>query len=171
MPLYPIDCPCGSDEGWSRKALPSDATEVECFECDRVNPITTIKSHQLAAIHGLTWNTEGSKGRYVKQAGRYFSSRKELEAWADKKGMELVSNTDSRWRAVREENREHADKDAKAEGFRDAEDRRAQIKENSREFRLQAAEKVIDRYTEEHGSEGKQTPEQLVAQKERKAAG
>ena len=53
MPLYPIDCECGSIEGWSRRKLPSDATEVECFECDRVVPIGTLKASQLARVTGF----------------------------------------------------------------------------------------------------------------------
>lgn len=162
MPLYPIDCPCGSIEGWSRKPLPSDATEVECFECDNVVPIGKWKNCQMPAVHGLNYMDEGLKGRYHKQAGRHFTSSKEMEAWAESKNYDIVDSSDKAWTSIKAENRAHADREAKTEGFDGMDDRRVQIKENSVDYMHAAAQKKIDKHHDEHGTEGMKTTDQVV---------
>lgn len=168
MPIYPIDCPeCGSREGFSRTAL-AVGDKVECFEC----PAITVVSNRMAVpnVVGTNWVDSGVKGRYSKQAGRYFENRKQMEQWAESKNLAIVSSKDSSWTSIREANREEREKDAKAEGFRDAEHRSRELKENSEEYRHQAAQKQIDRYHDEHGNEGKRSTDEHLAAVDAKAA-
>jgi len=164
MPLYPVNCPCGSEEGWSRRPIEPNTTEVECFSCPRVVPIVAMQAHQLAKVHGRDYLDDGVKGRFNKQAGRHFTSRKDMEAWAESRNLEPVSPNDTAWTSIKEINKEHANKDAKAEGFKDQEDRKKTLKEQPEDYLHAAAGKKIDAYHDEHGSAGKKSTDQFLAE-------
>jgi 5-methylcytosine-specific restriction endonuclease McrBC GTP-binding regulatory subunit McrB len=114
-------------------------------------------------------------GVYHPQAGRRFHSEKEMMAWASANGFEAVSpssdawkgmrdrNRNDAWKGMRDRNRNEADKDARRDGWRNAEERAATIRDKSKQRDLINAnkQKQIDAYHDEHGSEGKRDVEQF----------
>jgi hypothetical protein len=107
------------------------------------------------AITGRTWLRDGPGGHYSKQAGRFFQNAREIDTWAEQRGLAVVSSTSREWRGVKDANKEEAQKDAKSEGFADQDDRKRSLKENSRDYVAAAAEKKMEAYHAEQGTEGR----------------
>lgn len=153
--LTKIHCGCGSKDGWR-----IDEDTAECWECAR----TCYRVHRMPAQMGRFFmKGDGDNGGvYHPQAGRRFHSEREMAAWADANGFEMVSPTSSTWQGIKDRNRNEADKDARRDGWSSAEERAATIRDKSKQRDLIAhnRQKQIDEHHEEHGSEGKVTVEQ-----------
>jgi hypothetical protein len=148
-------CVCGSLDGWR-----IDEDTAECWECAR----TCYRVHRMPAQMGRFFmRGDGDNGGvYHPQAGRRFHSEKEMAAWADANGFEMVSPTSSTWQGIKDRNRNEADKDAKRDGWRSADERAEAIRDKSKQRDIVAAnrQKKIDQHHEEHGSEDKATIEE-----------
>lgn len=149
-------CECGSLDGWR-----IDEDTAECWECARV----CQRQHLMPAQMGRFFmRGDGDNGGvYHPQAGRRFHSEKEMMAWASDNGFEAVSPNSDAWKGMRDRNRNEADKDARRDGWRNAEERAATIRDKSKQRDLINAnkQKQIDAYHDEHGSEGRRDVEQF----------
>lgn len=150
--LVSIRCACGSTDGFR-----IDSDTGKCWDCGVVCARVAAFPH----VGGKMWNNgDGDNGgRYIKQAGRSFHSEREMQAWADASGLDIVSSKDSAWTSIREDNRQENDKDAQKQGYSDAEARSADIKVNGKDMVANNRQKKIDAYHEEHGEEGRETVE------------
>ena len=147
-----INCGCGGDLGYR-----VDATTAECWDCNEI----VERVQAFPNIGGRMWNNgDGdSGGRYIKQAGRSFHSEREMHAWADAEGLDIVSATDSAWTSIRDTNRNENDKDAQKQGYTDAASRSADIAANGKDMLANNRQKKIDAYHDENGTEGRETVE------------
>lgn len=127
MPMYKISCECGCTEGMSTIAeREAHDKMVPCFDCDKLN--TTQISPP--ALHGMTW----PGGKHFGQLGRSFESVKEMETWASANGFEPVSNESKRWNDLKNNSKQLNDDEAKAQGFRNADDRRTTTRTQANEL-------------------------------------
>lgn len=154
--LTKITCECGSTDGWR-----IDEDTAECWECGQ----TARRVLKMPAMLGRFFmRGDGDNGGvYHPQAGRRFHSMKEMEQWAEANDLEMVSPSDSKWRGIRDRNREEADKDAKRDGWSSAEERATAIRENKRDIVAANRQRQIDKYHDEHGNEGKQSLEEAFS--------
>ena len=153
MILDAIACECGSDRGWR-----IDMDMAECWECGETVPRGVQTPTMLGRFFMKGDGDNG--GVYVKQLGRRFHSEKEMMAYAESQGLEPVAPNSERWKSVKANNRNEADKDAKRDGFSSADERANLIRNNKKDMLARAREKKIEEYHEEHGSDGKQTLEE-----------
>lgn len=161
MPLYEYNCPtCGQKKTVVQKM--SAQVAPEC--CDAA----MRKDYRTGGFIGGDYLDSGLKGKFSKQAGVHFKNSKEVDAWAAARGLAVVSSTSSEWKAIKLENKEEAQKDARKAGFADQEARKRYLKENQRDAVAAAAEKKIDAYHAEHGSEGRQAVEEFATLPEKK---
>lgn len=100
---------------------------VECFDCGELAPSATVN---VPALHGLTW----PGGKHFGQLGRSFESVKEMETWAGANGFEPVSNESKRWNDLKDNSKQLNDDEAKAQGFRNADDRRTTTRTQANEL-------------------------------------
>ena len=148
-----IQCTCGSKDGWDN----FDATDTSkgtavCWNCEVTVPIEI----EVPAFYGKAFDN-GEGGIYIEQVGRRFSSHKEMESWAASEGLEAVSPSSSRWKGLKDNSKQHADSEAKAEGFKGSDDRMHSMVDNHRDFVATARQAKIDDYHAEHGEEARQT--------------
>ena len=144
MPLYPIDCECGSIEGWSRRKLPPDATEVECFECDRVVPIGTLKASQLARVTGF------GAPRTVPGLSGEFHSFGEIERAAAAVGGYVESDEEKKARRL--EAKKASVEYAESIGYGSRQEYLEARKARGTQMVAEAREKMIERKREKYGS-------------------
>lgn len=135
---------------------------AECWECGEAVP----RSVQIPTMLGRFFmkGDGDSGGVYVKQLDRRFHSEKEMLAYAESKGLEPVAPNSDRWKSIKTNNRNLADKDARRDGFSSAEERARLIKNKPKDMVARAREKKIEKYHDEQGSDGKQTLEEAFGE-------
>lgn len=148
--LTKISCKCGSSDGWR-----IDEDTAACWDCDTI----CTRIQRMPAMGGRSFmkGDGDSGGVYVKQLGRRFHSEKEMLNYASAMGLEPVAPNSDRWKGIKYTNRNEADKDAKRDGFSSAKERADLIRNNKRDMVARSRQKKIDKYHDEHGSDGKQT--------------
>lgn len=127
MPLYEIDCECGSTEGFSTFSdREANDGKVPCLGCE-VLQRTYISP---ANLNNMTW----PGGKEFKQIGKTFDNAKEMEQWAEKNNLEPVSNDSARWRNLKLDSKQANDNEAVDQGFRNADDRRHEVNTKTEEL-------------------------------------
>ena len=157
MPVYDYRCSCGATKDNVVHKMAESGPTCECGQAMTKRP-------SAPALGGGDWLTHGVNGRYSKQAGRYFKNAKEVDAWASARGLAPVSAKSRDWRSIVDTNKEEANKDAKREGFRDQDDRKAKLADPKTKLDIGVAntQKQIDTYHAEHGSEGKKSVDEFA---------
>ena len=163
MPIYAINCACGCGElitfGSERHAW---GDTVRCPECGELCTVHVAPSN----VAGLTTG----RGFYSAQADRVFQNAREADAWAAARGLVAISPKSETWRRIKYDAREDHEDMVRGAGFRDVDDKRRNWDRRKGEILRAAQEREIETYHDEHGSEGRQTPEQAFPARPAKEA-
>jgi putative FmdB family regulatory protein len=150
MPYYEYRC---GDCGHDFEVVKSMSKHKEPEACRACGQPEAQRRYSPVGINGGDW----AGGKYSKQLGRSFGSVAEVDAYCQKEGLEPVATNSARWQGIRNRNREARERDARAEGFRDAEHRHSELSTNSRDIVAANRQAKIDEYHSEHGSAGRRT--------------
>lgn len=122
MPTYNGKCDsCGEFEDMMKASEYLKAGGLTCPACG--SAARTLIRNAPAIVGPLP-----SKTLEIDQIGQNFSSPEEKRSYfARRKDREIVSKNDSRWTEHYDSVRNHADQTAKAQGFRDHEDKKSYL--------------------------------------------
>lgn len=144
MPMYRIECECGSNEGFaSLKQWEEHGRSAECVDCGEWSATKIVP----VALVGV-WD---SRPLEIKQIGRTFHSQKELNDYCAKEGVEVVSNSDRKWRNVVDAAHDAADASRKKQGYSSKEEKSRRWKKDYVDQTMAAREREIKAYHDQYG--------------------
>jgi predicted nucleic acid-binding Zn ribbon protein len=147
MPIYDITCPCGNAQTLDQVR---DGGLALCDECGAMAPRSRVYH---VAFQG-EFHTASSEF-HSKQLGQTFASRQAFERHLEENNMFVMS--DAERQDFKDTVRSKNDDAARAQGYRDREDRLQKMAnvDHARDSVAAARERVAKNYASAHGSEGR----------------